>query len=168
MAAEDGAQAPPDETTTLALLARTQPLARGSAASLVALCARSVERTFAPGEVILKQGEMGHAMYLIRSGKVHIVREAPRGARLPLAELGPGQVFGEIAVLHGLPRTATVLAVEPTSCVEMPAAAVLDFLESNGAVAVALLRVVSARLNETEEILHPTQLQSLYQGPIPD
>jgi CRP-like cAMP-binding protein/Zn-dependent protease len=62
----------------------------------------------APGETVFEQGEAGDAFYAIRSGQVEVIRDG-REVRV----LGPGSFFGEIALLHDVPRTATVRARTP-------------------------------------------------------
>ena len=64
--------------------------------------------TFAPGETVIEEGEVGDAFYAIRSGQVEVVRE---GARM--RTMGPGSHFGEIALLLDVPRTASVVAMTP-------------------------------------------------------
>lgn len=68
---------------------------------------------FAAGEAIVRQGEPGSRFYIVTEGEVEVVRETPDG-EAPLARLGPGQYFGEVALLHGVERTATVRAAVDT------------------------------------------------------
>jgi len=79
--------------------------------------AERVERAhFEPGEIIVRQGEIGDRFYVIVSGRVAVVREEEGGggSARPIAELGPGEHFGEVALLDDVPRTATVRAALPT------------------------------------------------------
>ncbi|HEU5327577.1 MAG TPA: FAD-dependent oxidoreductase [Thermomicrobiales bacterium] len=72
-----------------------------------------VPMRFAAGEVIVHQGEPGSRFYIVTEGEVEVVRETPDG-ETPLARLGPGQYFGEIALLRDTERTATVRAAVDT------------------------------------------------------
>lgn len=72
-------------------------------------------RDYAAGEVIIRQDDPGHAAYLVVSGAVEVVAEGPGGGRR-LSRLGPEAIFGEMALIDGRPRSATVRAIEPTSC----------------------------------------------------
>jgi NADH dehydrogenase len=69
---------------------------------------------FETGQVIIRQGDVGRAMYIIQSGRVEVVKE-DGATQTQLAVLGPGEHFGEIAVLKDTRRTATVKALEPVS-----------------------------------------------------
>ncbi|HVE82408.1 MAG TPA: FAD-dependent oxidoreductase [Myxococcales bacterium] len=76
------------------------------------------EAHYEPGESIVKQGEIGDRFYIIARGAVEVVREDEGGLTCTrLARLGPGEHFGEVALLQNVPRTATVRAVEPTDVV---------------------------------------------------
>jgi NADH dehydrogenase len=69
---------------------------------------------FAAGQEIIRQGEPGSRFYMISSGKVDVVRRSGNDEQV-LATLGPGQYFGEVALLKGSGRNATVRAVEDTT-----------------------------------------------------
>jgi NADH:ubiquinone reductase (H+-translocating) len=72
-----------------------------------------VPMRFAAGEVIVHQGDPGSRFYVVTEGEVAVVRETPDGETL-LARLGPGQYFGEVALLQDVARTATVRAAVDT------------------------------------------------------
>ena len=74
-------------------------------AELEGLAARLTEVKAAPGTAIVTEGETGHHLYVIEDGEVEVVREGQ-----PMRMLGPGDYFGEIALLRHVPRTATVVA----------------------------------------------------------
>ena len=70
-------------------------------------------RSFAPGEIDRARGRPGHLVVPDRGGRGRGPHHRPSGSRLVLAQLGPGEFFGEVAVLTGKPRTATIVATEP-------------------------------------------------------
>jgi CRP-like cAMP-binding protein len=69
------------------------------------------EREYLAGEVVFDEGQQGYALYIVRTGRVLICRQGlPDSA---IAELGPGSVFGELALLDSAPRAAQARALEP-------------------------------------------------------
>ncbi|MBI4915789.1 MAG: cyclic nucleotide-binding domain-containing protein [Acidobacteria bacterium] len=75
--------------------------------------------SFAPGETIMREGEPGTAMFLIADGAVDVHTHDTAGRPLQLATLGPGEFFGEVAMLTGRPRTATIVASDRATVVEI-------------------------------------------------
>jgi NADH dehydrogenase len=69
---------------------------------------------YEPGETIVRQGEIGDRFFVIVRGGVEVVRDEGDGAARQVATLGPGEHFGEVALLDDVPRTATVRAAQPT------------------------------------------------------
>jgi NADH dehydrogenase len=74
---------------------------------------------YEPGQDVFRQGELGDRLYLILSGEVDVVREDGGGSRT-LARLGPGQWFGEMAILHMTIRSASVRCVAPLDVLSLP------------------------------------------------
>jgi NADH dehydrogenase len=74
---------------------------------------------YEPGQEVFRQGELGDRLYLVLAGEVDVVREEDAGGRV-LARLGPGQWFGEMALLHQTVRTATVRCVSPLDVLSLP------------------------------------------------
>jgi CRP/FNR family transcriptional regulator, cyclic AMP receptor protein len=68
------------------------------------------EREYLDGEVIFDEGDQGNALYIVRTGRVLICRQSQPAD--PIAELGPGSFFGELALLESVPRTAQARALE--------------------------------------------------------
>ncbi len=71
------------------------------------------------GEAIITQGEIGDRFYIIEKGKVEVARVSSGGPEVRLATLGPGEYFGEVALMRDLARTATVRALEPTDVISL-------------------------------------------------
>jgi uncharacterized integral membrane protein len=80
---------------------------------------------FAPGEAIFRQGDEGDFVYSIIDGQVEVIREEPDGEAKVINRLGPGEYFGEMALIRHAPRTATVRAVTAVKAVALSQA---DFL----------------------------------------
>jgi CRP-like cAMP-binding protein len=116
---------------------------------LAAVADRAVEVDFPAERVIARQGEIGTGFFLIVDGSVRVVRGGEE-----VAVLGPGEFFGELSVLDGLPRVAQVVAVEPTRCLAL---ATWDFeqtLLEFPTLAVAILRGLATRLRSVTEQQH--------------
>ncbi|MGH7294428.1 MAG: cyclic nucleotide-binding domain-containing protein, partial [Polyangiaceae bacterium] len=71
------------------------------------------------GQEIFRQGDVGDRVYIVLSGRAEVVRQA-EGASQPLATLGRGEYFGEMALLHSTVRNATVRCVEAMDVVSVP------------------------------------------------
>ena len=80
------------------------------------LAVRMKKESFAAGEVILRQGDPGDSLYILQRGRVRILLSAGTGLTEQVASLGPGDFFGEMALLTGEKRTATVAAIEQVDC----------------------------------------------------
>ncbi|OLC52654.1 MAG: hypothetical protein AUH85_16305 [Chloroflexi bacterium 13_1_40CM_4_68_4] len=122
-------------------------------AGLQRLAERGVPRRFAAGQALMRQGETSQTMYVILSGSVRVDRRLPDERSVNLAELGPGDVVGEMGLLDGAPRSATVTAVEDTETLEIHATLLAVVLIENPAVSAALLRILSRRLRSADELV---------------
>ncbi len=103
-------------------------------------------RRFEKGAMIFAQGDTGDALYGIASGQVRILTSGTSGREVTLNILGPGDTFGEIALLDGLERTATAVAVQASTLVVIPRAAFLAYLEEDPGLALHLLKLLCERL----------------------
>jgi CRP-like cAMP-binding protein len=135
----------PLETSTREALLAACPLFVGlDADGLAAVSAVAIEVEFAPGRTIARQGEIGTGLFLISSGSVRVVRDGQE-----IARLHPGEFFGELSVLDGAPRNASVIADEPTTCLALATWDAERVMRERPGVALAILRVVAARLRAT-------------------
>jgi cAMP-dependent protein kinase regulator len=76
-------------------------------------------RAYDEGDIIVTEGERGSSLYLIVAGEVKVFTRGQRGEHVALAELGPGDFFGEVSLLTGKPRTATITAKTPVTAIEL-------------------------------------------------
>jgi CRP/FNR family transcriptional regulator, cyclic AMP receptor protein len=121
------------------------PLFRGlDEAGLAAVAAAAIEVEFPPERVIARQGEVGTGFFVIAEGSARVVRDG-----VVVATLGPGEFFGELSVLDGGPRIAQVVAATRTRCLALASWDFERVLRNEPGVALAVLRVVAARLRET-------------------
>jgi CRP/FNR family transcriptional regulator len=93
------------------------------------------------GETLTEQGTLGHRFHLVIEGAAEVERDGRR-----LATVGPGDFVGELGLLGGGPSTATVRCTEPTTCLTLRREAFWEVLESEPAIALRILEVLSRRL----------------------
>ncbi len=104
-------------------------------------------RDFPAGAVIFEEDDPGSRMYVIQSGEVRIEKRTG-GRTVTLAVLGPGEFFGEMALLERQPRSATASVSKPSRILELDETAFGDLVRNRGEVAHRILRRLSARLRE--------------------
>jgi CRP/FNR family transcriptional regulator, cyclic AMP receptor protein len=97
-------------------------------------------RTFGRGQYLWYQGDDGDRLLIVVSGALRIVVQSERGDEVVLVTLGPGETTGELALLDGAPRSASVVAAEPTTVLMLARTAVLELLAENPHVLDAVLR----------------------------
>ncbi len=118
------------------------PLFTGLDAVGVAAMARvGQEVEFPADRPIARQGEIGSGMFIIVDGGVRVVRDGEI-----VTHLGPGEFFGELSVLDGAPRNATVTTDVPTTCLAIATWDAERVMREEPGVALALLRVLAGRL----------------------
>ncbi|MDX1418835.1 MAG: mechanosensitive ion channel [Rubricoccaceae bacterium] len=115
---------------------------------------------FGPGEQIIESGGEGGSMFVVLRGRVEIRVPTPDGRRVPVSEILPGEIFGEMSLLTGEPRSADAWAQEEVEVVEVRKAEMRAVLERNEALAEALARKVSARLDQRTEALAQVDSQA--------
>jgi|SRR6185312_9143686 len=106
---------------------------------------------FPAGATVFKEGDAGNDMYVIESGQVDILH--PSGNGEVAASFGPGDFFGEAAVIEDSPRHATALAKERTRVLRIERAAFADVLRQNPEIGVRIMRRMLARERITEQRL---------------
>lgn len=129
-------------------LARVPIFANCSSAEIAAITAVAQESGFQAGQVIVTQGTPGQAFYLVISGRVEIIRDGQS-----LGAFGPGDFFGEMSLLDSAPRSATIRAIDPTTCLMLSSWDFKALLEAHPAIAIKLLEVLSRRLRVADERL---------------
>ena len=118
-------------------------------------------REYADREVVCRQGETGNCMYVVQAGKVEVLREGT-GTEVILGELGPGEVFGEMAIFDRQPRSATVRAKGGARILTLDKRQFLRRVHEDPSLAFHILQGMSRRirsLNEEVSRLRQTQPQ---------
>lgn len=113
---------------------------------LVILAANLKQRVFARGVVIFHKGSPGNSLYLIESGKVRIFVLSDSGQEITLNTHGPEECFGELALLDGLPRSASAVSMDRTVCYVLQREDFLAVLESHPGMVRSILALLSSRV----------------------
>lgn len=108
-------------------------------------------RSFEEGDIIVTEGERGSSLFLIVSGEVEVSTRGEKGDPLPLAELGPGDFFGEVSLLTGKPRTATITATSAVTAIELGRENVDRIAEKHPEVREVLAAFYERRAQDTVE-----------------
>ncbi len=109
------------------------------------LVKRIKKETRLKGESIVRQGHDGRSLYMVAQGKLSVTRQKQDGTTVSLGELGPGQFFGELTLLTGEPRSATVRALTDVELLKLDKSDLQEVLNQNPALAEKLAEIVAAR-----------------------
>jgi len=104
---------------------------------------------FKPGEIIFSEYEPGDTFYLIQSGKVKLIQSTGENERT-LDILQPSEMFGEMAILENLPRSATAMAVDEVTVIELNTQNFEILMLGNPQIALKLLRIFSKRIYDSK------------------
>jgi CRP-like cAMP-binding protein len=109
-----------------------------------------IVRQFTKNETIVRQGEMGLGLYIISRGRVKVDREHG-GARIPLAEMGMEQFFGDMSLIDNKPRAATVTGIEDTECLLLTRDSFVRLMNKYPEIPIRMARVLVERLRVANE-----------------
>jgi small-conductance mechanosensitive channel/CRP-like cAMP-binding protein len=112
---------------------------------LRALADRLAYAPFHAGDVMTRQGAVAHWLYILVVGEAEVWLESPGGERRSIATIAPGNVFGEMGMMTGDPRRATVTARTDAECYRLDKAGFQDILRSRPAIAEEISRVLAER-----------------------
>jgi len=125
------------------------------------ILALAVERRFKRGQTIFQKDDTGSSMMAVLRGRVRISVMSSEGKEMMLNVIRLGEVFGEIALLDGQPRSADATAMEETALLVVERRVFLPFLTSNHDLMLRLLAVLCARLRQTSVALEQVALFDL-------
>lgn len=108
----------------------------------------SKERRFESGDVIVRKGDSGVGFYLVLDGTVEV-----RADGRALSKLGRGQFFGEMSLVDDQPRSADVVALEPSTCLVLTAWSFKSLISVNPKIALKLMQEFIRRLRATNQAL---------------
>jgi CRP/FNR family transcriptional regulator len=121
----------------------------------------AVPRRFAAQQVIFREGDNSDTCYVVRSGHARAVREHPDGRTITLAQFGPGDIFGELAMFDDERRSATVETLDPVEAVAVAGSDMRRLLREHPDIAVKLVISLGRRLREANERLARQSFQTV-------
>jgi CRP/FNR family transcriptional regulator/CRP/FNR family cyclic AMP-dependent transcriptional regulator len=145
-------------------LAVNVPLFMGlSAKDLTAICKVMIHKRFNAGEVIVhEEDEEGQTFFIIVSGLVHVTVMTSEGKNAVLATLKRGDFFGEMALLDGEPRSATVIAAQECDVFLLYRKVFVDILQRFPKIAIHLIIEMSNRLRKANRHINTLSMMSVY------
>ncbi|MBA2556970.1 MAG: Crp/Fnr family transcriptional regulator [Chloroflexi bacterium] len=135
-----------DETFAVESLKRCALFAHADDAALAAIARGMRRRRFRRNEVIFHQGDPGDSLHIVIQGAVKVVLPSAEGDEAIIATLRETDFFGELALLDGAPRSATVTALEATETLVLPRDAFRELLSRDGDLRDALLAGLTTEL----------------------
>ena len=114
-------------------------------------------RQFGAGEALMRQGDSGNTFYIIRRGVVDVSTNGPDGKQLHIAELSHSAFFGEMALMTGESRNATVRARTDVEVLEMSRNGFTELFKSHPDAAAQMSEIIAARLSQRRELLDAGQ-----------
>ncbi len=121
----------------------------------------AVPRSFPRDTRVFHEGDPGDACYIIRSGSCRVTREHPDGRAITLANLGPGAIFGELAMLDGERRSASIETTDETELLALPAGDVRSLIRQHPEMGEKLVVALTRRLREANERISRQSFQTV-------
>jgi CRP/FNR family cyclic AMP-dependent transcriptional regulator len=151
-----------EEVETSAELLKSVPLfADLEAAELERFSRVAVPRSFPAGTRVFHEGDRSDACYIVREGSFRVTREHSDGRAITLATLGPGEVFGELAMLDGDTRSASAEALSDGELLALPATDVKGLLARHPEISVKLVAALVRRLRAANERISRQSFQTV-------
>jgi CRP/FNR family cyclic AMP-dependent transcriptional regulator len=149
------------EESALDLLGRVPLFAELERDELDRFSRVAVPRSFPKGTRVFHEGDHSDACYIIRGGSFRVTREHPDGRAITLANLGPGDIFGELAMLDGEVRSASVEALSDGELLALPAVDVRGLLSRHPEITVKLVAALVRRLRQANERISRQSFQTV-------
>ncbi|MBN1262052.1 MAG: cyclic nucleotide-binding domain-containing protein [Anaerolineae bacterium] len=140
------------ETQDLVTFLTKVPLFEGlNSYQLKQIASRLVHRTYQAGQEIVTQGKSGFGMFVVSSGRAEAVVEYSDGSKTIVNAFGPSDFFGEVTMLDGGPRTASVIARETTECLVLGRIDFLTLMHNDAEIASEIAVALAKRLRRAVE-----------------
>ena len=129
---------------------------------LEALAGVARQITAERGELIVSQGSAGEGLYIVARGQIRVYLSDETGKEIILGLEGPGAIFGEIAVLDGQPRSASVAAMERTELLMIEGREFRQLLEAHTALSLGVIAALAEMIRKLTDATQGLALQSAY------
>jgi CRP/FNR family transcriptional regulator len=149
------------EESAVELLRKVPLFSQLEQGELVRFSRVAVPRSFPSGTRVFHEGDHSDACYIVRSGDFRVTREHPDGRAITLANLGRGDIFGELAMLDGEVRSASVEALSDGELLALPAADVRALLARHPGITVKLVAALVRRLRSANERIARQSFQTV-------
>jgi len=146
---------------TAGLLARVGVFSELGRPELEQVAEVAVPRSFAAGEVVFREGDESNTAYVVRSGHARAIRQHSDGRILTLANFGPGEVFGELAMFDSDRRSATIEAIDQLDLLAILSADMQRLMREHPDIAVKLVVTLGRRLREVNDRLTRQSFQTV-------
>ena len=143
------------------LLRRVQLFSELSDPELERIAQVAIPRSYPNDTRVFHEGDPGDACFIVRTGSCRVTREHPDGRAITLANLGPGAIFGELAMLDGEARSASVEATEDTDLLALPASDMRALIREHPGMAEKLVVALTRRLREANERIARQSFQTV-------
>ena len=119
---------------------------------------KSISNIYEPGDTIIEQGDDTNSVYFLMSGTVHVLDYSRSHRAVTYASLKDGEMFGEMAAIDGLPRSAWVCAISTCKVISLPGTTFINLLKNNADISLKILKKLSFRLRLSDEKLTDVSL----------
>jgi CRP/FNR family cyclic AMP-dependent transcriptional regulator len=123
----------------------------------------AILKTVPKNTIVISEGDESSSLYVILNGKVKVYLSEEKGREVILKILGPGEFFGELAMMDSGRRSASVMTMEPSKFLIISREDFRDCLSGNPEIAFRLLQVMAKRLRATSEAVRNLALRDVYE-----
>ncbi|MCR9143277.1 MAG: cyclic nucleotide-binding domain-containing protein [bacterium] len=110
-------------------------------------------RSYEAKQIVIREGDFGREVYLVISGRVVVTEKVERGSYKVLNSLGPGEIFGEMALIEGAPRSATLIAAAPTRLLALQEKDFATIFQSHPRWAFKILGALGRRIQTAFKVV---------------
>jgi CRP/FNR family transcriptional regulator, cyclic AMP receptor protein len=146
---------------TVGLLGKVPVFGDLATDQLAQIAAVAVPRSFAPGQIIFREGDDSDTCYVVRDGHARATREHSDGRAITLANFGPGDIFGELAMFDDEQRSATLEALDRVDAIAILSADMRRLLREHTDIAVKLVVTLAARVRTLNDRLTRQSFQTV-------